>query len=99
LSINPDKISGTSPRARTDIMTNQNTPVTGTVYAYLCPPVLCLLKPITHVCTIKMAEDWLGTYSAFPMTSMNSIPSMEKQKRWGKMTIQSKYMPYLASSV
>jgi hypothetical protein len=64
LTINPDKNSGTSPRTRTDIMTNQNTPVTGTVYAYLCPPVLCLLKPVTHVCAIKMAEDWLGAHSA-----------------------------------
>jgi hypothetical protein len=45
-------------------MTNQNTPVTGTVYAYLCPPVLCLLKSVTHVCAIKMAEDWLGAHSA-----------------------------------
>jgi hypothetical protein len=28
-------------------------------YSYLCPlpPVLCLLKPITNICTPKMAEE------------------------------------------
>jgi hypothetical protein len=29
-----------------------------------CPPVLCLLKPIAHVCTLKMTEDKLSAYSA-----------------------------------
>jgi hypothetical protein len=35
-------------------------------YAYLGPlsPVLCLLKPIAHVCILKMAEDGLSAYSA-----------------------------------
>jgi hypothetical protein len=50
----------------TEITVNQNSPVTGTVYAHLCPlpPVLCLLKPTAHVCTPKMAEDELSGRSA-----------------------------------
>jgi hypothetical protein len=50
----------------TDIMVNQSTPVTELFnYAYLCPlpPVLCLLKPIGHVCIPKKAEDELSAYS------------------------------------
>jgi hypothetical protein len=36
-------------------------------YAYLSPPtliILCLFKAKAHVCTLKMAEDGLGTYFA-----------------------------------
>jgi hypothetical protein len=41
----------------TEIMANQNTPVTGTVYPHLCPlpQFFCLLKPLAHVCT----QRWL----------------------------------------
>jgi hypothetical protein len=51
---------------QTEIKVNQNTPVTGTVYPYLCPLPLLLfpLKAITLVCTLKMAEDGLSTYFA-----------------------------------
>jgi hypothetical protein len=49
-------------------MTIQTTPVTRTVYAYLTslplPLVLCLFKPVAHVCTLKMAEDGLSASSA-----------------------------------
>jgi hypothetical protein len=41
-------------------MINQTTPAT----ALTLHPVLCLLKPLAHVCTLKMAEEGLGTYSA-----------------------------------
>jgi hypothetical protein len=35
-------------------------------YAQLCPlpPVLCLLKLIAHVCTLKVAEGELSVYPA-----------------------------------
>jgi hypothetical protein len=52
---------------QTQIVVNQNTPVPGTVCAYLCPQFFCLLKLIAHVCTPKMAEDGLSVFSAFTM--------------------------------
>jgi hypothetical protein len=60
-----------------EIMVNQNTPVTGTVY--LCIPLsptpkfFCLLKPTTHICTTKMTEDELSVYSA---SSHTMCPAM-----------------------
>jgi hypothetical protein len=49
--------------------TNQSTSMTGLFnYAYFwpLPPVLCLLKPIVHVCTLKMAEDELSLTLPLP---------------------------------
>jgi hypothetical protein len=37
-----------------------------TIHTFVpCPQFFCLLKPIAHVCTPKMAEDELSAYSAF----------------------------------
>jgi hypothetical protein len=56
-------------RTRTELMTNQSTPVTGTIKLCIsfvpCPQFFCLLKPIAHVCTLKMADDELSAYFAF----------------------------------
>jgi hypothetical protein len=36
-----------------------------TMYAFVpCLQFFCIFKPITHVCTLKMAEDELNAYSA-----------------------------------
>jgi hypothetical protein len=52
--------SRTSPRTRTEIMSNQTTPVTVTMHSFCpCPQFFCLLKPTTHVCTLKMV--WVLT--------------------------------------
>jgi hypothetical protein len=51
-------------------MINQTTTVTGLFNsAHLCPlPLaLCLLKPVAHVCTLKMAEDGLSVTLPLPM--------------------------------
>jgi hypothetical protein len=50
--------------------------VTGTVSLCIpCPPplVLCLLKPVAHVWTLKMAEDGLSVYSA-SSPGMSHVP-------------------------
>jgi hypothetical protein len=64
-----DHTSGTSPRTRIETMTNQAIPVMELFnYRYLSPLslslVLCLIKPIAPVCSLKMAEDALSTYFA-----------------------------------
>jgi hypothetical protein len=54
----------------TETMTKEATPVTGTSQSPCIPslsapaPVLCLFKPIAHVCTLKTAEDGLSASSA-----------------------------------
>jgi hypothetical protein len=46
-------------------MVNQNIPVAELFMHTFCPllPVLCLFKPIAHVCILKMADD-LSAYLA-----------------------------------
>jgi hypothetical protein len=39
-----------------------------------CPQFFCLLKPIAHVCTLKMAEDELSAYSASLIKPCNKPP-------------------------
>jgi hypothetical protein len=84
LTINPDNNSGTSPRTRTEIMTNQFTSVTELFnYAHLCPlpPVLYLFKLRAHVCTPKMAKmSWvltlpLSRHVLSPVINLLSLPS------------------------
>jgi hypothetical protein len=63
--------------------------------AYLCPlpPVLCLLKPIAHVCAPKMAEDEL---SAYPASSKSMVcPEPCNKPPFSAFTI-SPFAPYLA---
>jgi hypothetical protein len=48
-------------RPRVKIRVDQAAPVTGTIYAYLLPPALScyIFRAIAHVCTLKIAKDWL----------------------------------------
>jgi hypothetical protein len=54
-------------------MANQTSPVTELfpMHTFVpCPQFFCLLKPIAHVCTLKMAEDELNAYLPLPMACL-----------------------------
>jgi hypothetical protein len=53
------------------------------MYTFIpCPQFFCLLKPISHVCPLKVAEDELSAHSASPhsmsqaVINLLSLPSL-----------------------